>query len=307
MLALAASLALCAPGARAEEGRSHVENRCPRLSVAEYDELDARVLLLLKGEPRGRALPVVVCTAAGAYVEWSGQRYEIVGRASLVDEVVDLVDGVLHGDARGVDARPRRAEAGAVAAGGPTLERSEAPAAAPPQRERADPIALQAKDARGGGVSLAMQLDVPSRSIGPALGPVFDFATSVGPLLLGGREAIRFTTRPSQRLLSFMDLQGSIAYGAPFNPDRSWGVVTRFGAQWMVAYPDGNSSQASVVPIFDVGLRAAHAFGFVSVWLGFDVHFRLERLRLRSLGDEQSAEVSPSLTLGVAFVDWSRK
>jgi hypothetical protein len=44
----------------------------------------------------------------------------------------------------------------------------------------------------------------------------------------------------------------------------------------------------------------------VSLWLGLDVHFRLEPLRLHPRSGE-AAEVSPSLTLGVAFVDWSRK
>jgi hypothetical protein len=302
-LAAGACLALAPGVCRAEAG--HVDNRCPRLSPADYDELDARVLLLLKAEPDGRALPAVVCTGRRAYVEWNERRYEIVGRAPLVDEAVDIIEGLLHDDARRAEADPRAVEEGAVQAGQPMLERGAGAAPAPPAAtRRADPVAAHARDARGGGISLGMELDLPGASIGPAIGPAFDFGASVGPILLGGREAIRFTTSPSRRQLSFMDFQGSIAYGAPFNPDRFWGLVARFGAEWMIAYPEGNSSQANVVPMLDLGARAAHNFGLVSIWLGLDVHIRLEPLQLRS---HRTAGATPSFTLGVAFIDWSRK
>jgi hypothetical protein len=298
---------LCSRPAWAETG--HVENRCARLSQAEYEELDARVQLLLKGEVRSEAaLPAIVCGPDGAYVDWNGRRHDIVGRLPIVDEVVDIIEGVLHDEERRRDADPRTTEEGAVAAGQPMLERGAGSAPTPPSStRRADPVAVSPENARGGGISVGVEIDVPSKAIGPAIGPAFDFGASVGPLLIGGREAIRFTTSSAHRQLSFMDFQGSVAYGAPFNPDRRWGVVARFGAEWMIAYPEGNSSQATVVPIADLGLRAAHGIGSVSLWLGLDVHVRFEPLRLRSYDEVLTAQVSPSLTLGVAFVDWSRK
>jgi hypothetical protein len=286
-----------------------VENRCSRLSPSAYDELDARVLLLLQGEPsRAHELPAVVCDRAGDYVAWEGRKYDIVGRAPLVDEVVDIVEGVLHDDERRADADPRTTEEGAVAAGQPMLQRGSGVAPPPPSSlQRADPLALVPGDARGGGIAIGFETELPSSSIGLAMGPAFDFGACVGPLVLGGREAIRFTVKNGERQLSFMDFQASLGYGAPFNPDARFGVVTRFGAEWMVAYPEGNSGQAVVAPTIDLGVRAAHSFGLLSLWVGLDAHFRVSPLRLRAQGEVAAESVSGSFTLGAAFVDWSRK
>ena len=104
-----------------------------------------------------------------------------------------------------------------------------------------------------------------------------------------------------------MDFEGAIGYGAPFNPDKVLGVVARFGAEWMVAYPEGNSGQAAVVAVTDLGVRAAHGFGPVTVWFGADVHLRLATLSLRSRQPIVANDVGGSFSLGVALVDWSRK
>jgi hypothetical protein len=175
----------------------------------------------------------------------------------------------------------------------------------PPVRQPADRVALRAADARGGGITVGFEAELPSDTIALAVGPTFDFGTSVGPLTLGGREAFRFTV--ANRQVSFMDFEGELAYGAPLNPDKLFGAAARFGAEWMVAYPEGNSAQAAVVPIADVGLRLAHSFGLVGIWCGVDAHIRLATLSLRSRSPLVANDVSGSFTLGVAFVDWSRK
>ncbi len=284
----------------------HVQNRCPRLSRAAYDELDARILLLVESEGGSARLPAVVCTPDAAWVEWAGQRFPIVGRASLVDEVVDIVENQLHGAERKADADPKTTEASAVAAGQPMLQRGVGPPPAPPASvQPADPVALRAVDARGGGISTGFETELVSDELGLAIGPAFDFAGSVGPLLLGGREAFRFTSKGRQ--VVFMDFQGAVAYGAPFNPDARFGAVLRFGAEWMVAYPEGNSGQATVAPVADLGLRLAHSFGLVGLWFGVDARMRLSPLSLQSRGKLVANDVSGSFTIGVAFVDWSRK
>ena len=284
----------------------HVSNRCPRLGGAAYEELDARVLLLVEGEDGSSDLPTVVCTADKSWVEWRGQRFEILGRGSLVDEVVDIVEAQLHGAERRADADPKTTEASAVAAGQPMLERGGgAPPAPPAAVQRADPLALRATDARGGGISVGFETERVSSGIGLATGPAFDFASSVGPILLGGREAFRFTT--SGRQVVLMDFEGSAAYGAPFNPDARLGGVLRFGAEWMVAYPEGNSGQAIVAPVADLGFRLAHSFGLVGLWFGIDGRFRFQTLSLQSRGRLASDDLSASFTVGVDFVDWSRK
>ena len=303
-LAIAAATLLSAPPASAKGG--HVENRCPRLSAADYEELDARVLLLVESEGGSSDLPTVVCTPERAWVEWGGQRFDVLGRAALVDEVVDIVEAQLHGAERQADADPATAEASAVAAGEPMLQRGAGPAPTPPATSQpADPVAKRAVDARGGGISAGFESELVSDSIGVAIGPAFDFAASVGPILLGGREAFRFTTHGRQVVL--MDFEGALAYGAPFNPDARFGGVARLGAEWMVAYPEGNSGQAAVAPVAELGLRIAHSFGLVGLWFGIDGRMRLQGLNLQSRGKLATNDVTGSLTIGVVFVDWSRK
>jgi hypothetical protein len=285
---------------------AHVDNRCPKLSAAAYEELDARVLLLLKSEESARSLPAVVCSAEGSWVEWDGQRYEIVGRASIQDEVLDIVEAELHDAERNAAADPKTTEATAVASGQPMLERGSGRAPpAPAVRQPADRVAVRSADARGGGITLGTELELESETVGPSVGPVFDFGTSVGPLTLGGREAFRFTT--AKRQVSFMDFEGSVAYGAPLNPDKLYGAVVRFGAEWMVAYPEGNSAQAVVVPVTDVGLRLAHSWGLLGIWFGVDTHIRLAALQLRSRTPLIANDVGLSFSMGVSFIDWSRK
>jgi hypothetical protein len=292
-----------APGYAQSE---HVGDRCPRLSNAEYEELDARVLLLLKSEGGAERLPTVVCGDGGSWVAWHDRRFTILGRAPIADEVVDIIEAELQDTERRFAADARIGENGVAAAGVPVLQPSGAAAAAPAHGgRRADPIALRAADARGGGIALGLETELPSDSISTSMGPTFDFGTSVGPLILGGREAFRFSV--GGRSVSFMDFEGAVAYGAPFNPDAPLGAVVRFGAEWMVAYPEGNSAQAAVVPMVDCGIRAAHSFGLLGFWFGLDAHVRLADLSLRSRSPLIANAVGGSLTLGVSFVDWSRK
>lgn len=295
-------------GAAATAGATtaHVENRCPRLFEARYEELDARVQLLLRSAGGPRPLPAVVCTDEASWLEWEGRRYPILGRGTIEDEVVDIVEAELHDAERQAEADPRRVEDSAVAAGQPMLERGAGSApAAPASVTRADPVASRASDARGGGIAVGVETEIPSPSIGFAIGPAFDFATSVGPLMLGGREAFRVAS--GERQVLFMDFQATIGLGAPLNPDQPFGVVGRFGAEWMVAYPEGNSGQSAVVPIVDFGLRLAHQWRGVGFWLGPDVHLRLGTLTLRSSSTLTANDLGASFTLGMAFVDWSRK
>lgn len=124
-------------------------------------------------------------------------------------------------------------------------------------------------------------------------------------MLIGGRESIRFAL--SGRSVSFMDFQLLVGYGAPFDPGQRFGVVLRSGPEWMVAYPEGNSGQAAVVPVIDLGLRVAHHWGPIGLWVGIDARWRLARLALRARSDLVANDLSGSLTVGAAFVDWSRK
>jgi hypothetical protein len=288
------------------EARPRIDNRCQRLSTAEYEELDARVQLLLASEPAEHGAPAVVCSSEGAWVEWDGERFAIVGRGPIVDEVVDIVEAELHGAQRKAEADPKAAEDRAVASGTPMLEAGPGtPPPPPPTGQPADPRAQRASDARGGGVLLSIEAEVPSSSLPWAFGPAFDFGASLGPIILGGREAFRLTS--GERQVAFMDFEGSVAYGAPLNPDAILGAVLRFGAEWMVAYPQGNSGQAVVAPTIAVGGRIAKSFGAVGLWFGADARFRLSPLALHQREPVGANDIGGIFSLGASFVDWSRK
>jgi hypothetical protein len=300
----ALACALFAPDSQAAAAR--VENRCPRLTAAEYEELDARVQLLLKSEGEQRSPPAVVCSDAGTWVEWNGQRLRVLGRAAIVDEVVDIIEAQLHDAERKAEADPKTTESQAIADGEPMLEQgSETPPPAPSSGRPADPRATRAVDARGGGVAVAFEAEIPTKTFPWAVGPAFDFGTSAGPLLVGVREAFRSTT--SGRQIVFMDFEGAVSYGAPLNPDKVFGATLRFGGEWMVAYPQGNSGQSAVTPTIDLGLRLAHNFGLVGLWVGGDARIRLKQLSLFVRDKLVADDVGVSLSLGLAFVDWSRK
>ena len=280
---------------------AHVVNRCSRLTRDEYEELDARVLLLLKAESTARPLPAVVCNDQAAWVEWDNERYALAGRVSLVEEAVVAIETRLYGDAGA-----SRVEDEAIASGQPVL--GSGAGVAPPLPsvlQPADRVALRPADAKGGGIALGLETELASDTIAMSMGPAFDFAASVGPVLIGGRESIRFTL--AGRRVSFMDFQLLVGYGAPFDPSKRFGVALRGGPEWMVAYPEGNSGQAAVVPVVDLGVRVAHHWGPVGAWLGIDARWRLSPLSLRSRSDLVANDISGSLTVGAAFVDWSRK
>jgi hypothetical protein len=292
-----ALVALSPAAALAKAG--HVENRCPKLEPTQYEELDARVQLLFKAQGIARALPAIICTKDYSWVEWEGEKFDILGRGPIADEVVDILE-------RHLEPQDKNDEDSQTPAGQPALQRGSGSSPRPPPKvQRADPLALRPSDARGGGVTVGIETEIPSDTVGFATGPAFDFGSSVGPLLFGGREAFRVTV-PNNNLV-FMDFEGAVSYGAPLNPDALFGATLRFGAEWMVAYPEGNSGQAAVTPVVELGLRLGHSFGLVGLWFGLDARFRTTKLHLREEETFEANDVGASFTFGASLVDWSRK
>lgn len=289
-----AALAACLSARAAGAQPRHVENLCPRLSKEEYDELDARLQLLLGSEEPAGPLPAIICEGDRAWVQWRGQRLRILGRGTLVDEAVDVIEAQLHGADRGSAADARAMEDSAVAAGEPVLRDPTRPTRRPRSQGRA-----------GGGTAVGIETELPAASLPLMLGPAFSFAGSVGPIQVGGREAFRFSLGELNALL--MDFEGLIAYGAPIDFDKRFGVEARFGAEWLVLYPAGEYALATVAPIASVGLRAAENFGWLNLWIGVDARFRLSSLALPADGLVTAADVSTSFTIGAAYAVWTRK
>lgn len=280
-----------------------VENRCPRLSAAGYEELDARVQLLLKSEGQESQPLVVVCDAQAASVIWHGQRFELTGTGPIEDEVVAIVERELHREQQSAPPEPAPREHASAASARPPIDSGPPPK---PQPQPADPRAKRPQDARGGGVAGGVELEPQSTKMGVLVGPIFDFGTPIGPAMLNVREAFRLSgTSPT---IALVDLQAGVGIGAPFDPGSTFGVVARFGAEWMIAYSDGNSDQTSAVPKAALGFRVAQAFTQFSIWAGVDGQFRFGEQDLHtSEGVINAKEVTGTVTLGVAYIDWSRK
>ena len=259
---------------------AHVENRCPGLSPAVYDELDARLVLLLNSEGNSEALPSLVCTPQGSWLEWRGARFDLPGKAAIPDEALDIVEAQLR------TSEPERDTA-------PTADKDLVAASS---------VRASAQRSRGRGITLAFETEVPSATLATSVGPAFEFGADVGPLTLGLREAFRFTV--AGRQVSFMDFELVAGYGAPFKPARPWGAVARLGAEGMAAYPAGGAVRFAVVPVAGLGLRLAQGFGALHLWLGVDAWARLAPLALRLQSERVAArDVSGTLSVGFAYVD----
>ena len=231
--------------ARASGPLAQVENRCPRLQPAEFDELNARVMLRLTAAHDTRSPPSVGCNDAEAWVEWNGERFQTPGRGSIVDEVVEIIESALEAEeSKAAPPPPPPAPLGGEAEDGP-------PAADQPA---ADKSVRSVAPASGGGIAIALETELPSSTIGVSVGPTFDFGTSVGPFWVGARESFRFATSGPQ--VSFMDFEGLVGVGAPLRSDAPLGVVLRMGAACMVAYPKG-SALADFAPTVSLGVRGA--------------------------------------------------
>jgi hypothetical protein len=265
------------------QGRAHVQNRCETLDAAEYDELDARVLLWLSSARDRRAPPVVACDGARSWAEWAGRRWPLPRLAPWSDEVLDVLEA------------SRREDADVEA-----LARADTAPAAPSQV----PWQTRARRAQGGGIALGWEAELPLGGQFGSVGPSFDIAVSSGPLLLGVREAFRVALTGGEG--AFLDSQGLLAYGAPLRPRAPWGVALRFGVQCFVAGNATTSSLAECVPIAAGGARVALGVAAQELWLGVDLHARFSPLPLAAV-QSVSDGFGVSLTLGVAFVDWSRR
>jgi hypothetical protein len=254
----------------------HVVNDCPRLSATEYDELDARLLLLLQSAGRSGA-PRVICDEQGAKLEWQGERAVLPEQESLADEAVSALQAWLE---------PRR---GSIASE-PRFDDDSPVRVVRPKRTPSGPY----------GVALGFELEQATGTLKRSLGPVFDFGLPLGPLHLGSREVFRFTLGGQQA--SLLGVQALLAYGAPFDPAASWGAALRGGGECLVAYPSGGATQVACLPAFGGGLRVARSFGTLGLWMGADLNLRTAALRLDLYQERvETAPLSASLTLGVVI------
>lgn len=276
----------------APAGAVEVELRCPRLTPAELDELNARVRLRL-GVVSGSHPPLRVgCTQAAAWVEWKGRRFEVEGRVALVDELIELIEHALEPEP--AETAPEPVQAGPTPAELPPVDDARA------KGTNARPT----RAANWGGVALGLESELSSQQIGAALGPAFEEGANVGPVTLGARQAFRFSLTEPQ--VSFMDVEGLVGLGAPFQFAAPFGVSARFGVELMAAHPQGVRLLAAA-PLAGIGVRAARYFHGFGLWIGLDGRWRMTTLRVGEPDASVTASaLSASFSLGVSFLDTPR-
>jgi hypothetical protein len=293
---------------------------CTRLSTSQRDEVEARIRLLVGTARNAPATLAVVCDAKSAWIDWAGEKLPVAMRQPLTDEFLDVVEARLAVEpAPAPEAAAAKSDGNAVASASSVTWAGENAADPPPPAQTpapADsaeprPTAAEARKAakRGGGMALGIAFEPPAASIKPTAGPYIDYSVPLtapfifgSPLLFSGVQSGRFGSAGPYSIM-FLDFGGGFEVGAPLVPDARFGLVTRFEAEWMIAYPDGSSARAVFAPTATLGARVAHEIGWATLWTEVAGRARFSDLELRGAENISASRWAVQFTVGVAFLD----
>lgn len=288
---------------------------CPKLTGAQRDELEARIRLLVATTQRPPPRLALACDRKTAWVDWAGEQLPVRNRHPLTDEFLDVVEARLR-----AEPSPEPSE---ITSDGTTSSITwagenapePAPAEAAPRTTTDDqPPAAPADEARrgrptGGGMALGVSFEPPAASIEPAAGPYIEFAIPLtapvilgSPLMFSGVQSGRFGSAGPYSIM-LLDFGAGLALGAPLAPEARLGVVARFEAEWLIAYPDGTSARAVFAPTATLAGRVGHDIGWATLFTEISGRARLTELELRGSESIAAAPWSAQLTVGIAFLD----
>jgi hypothetical protein len=308
---------LAATGRVSAQDALEIEMLCPKLSDAQRDEVEARIRLLVGTAQRPPERLGVACDRDRAWVDWAGEKLPVRMRQPLADEILDVVEARLQ-------AEPP-VEASETSVDGTTSSitwAGEKAAAEAPSDENPQPVptgdspqpAIESSHQRrgkqlGGGMALGIAFEPPAASIEPAAGPYIEFAIPLtqpliagSPLLFSGMQSGRFASADPYSVM-LLDFGAGFALGAPLVPGARFGVVTRFEAEWLIAYPDGTSARAAFAPTATLGGRVAHELGWATLWTEIAGRWRMTELELRGGENIEAARWAVQFTAGLAFLD----
>jgi len=297
-VALAAVCVLSTHRAQAQR----VEHACPRLSEARWQELEARLRVLLGVHQRAELAVEVRCDETHAEVilseRGSPTRLALAPGDDIVEGTLALVEAELaRREAAASRAPPAPPEAPPPVANepkprdpGPSGERAppRAPVSAAAPRAVESPPDEPEPSAPGlsGGIGLGLGAETWGER--PAFGPRLHLALGHEALCAVAVESLSFGRLERHAALTFSTELGA-AWGAPYAYGRHLGAQVLLGYEWLSASEnDAAPSQTSGVWSVAFGGRAALPIQSVSLFVGPDLRVRI--------GDNQ---LGPPLSVGL--------
>jgi len=247
---------------------TEVAVRCKRLTPEQSDELIARIRLSIHSAER-ESQPErvsVECSANTTQVLWEVPPTELLE----VDEATGLVEGVLDAVERRLasSAPPREARPPPppTPAEQPDLTRPQRPPPVPPSERRKH---------RAGGLGMGGALEPMPESGQWSIGPRLDIGVGIGPGVALATEGFRLAVGGEHSAFIF-DVAIGGGWGAPFDPDRIFGVAALMGIEYFSATraDSGPNTQTLATASFTLGPRTALPVGPGVVWLGIDGRYR---------------------------------
>jgi hypothetical protein len=251
-----------------------IDVRCPRLPESSKSELEARAQLLLSSAKMSSASVTVECEADRMWLIWfDGRRLQIDTSSGMVEGSLDAIEDFLvmdrHPREAKREARPADSSTtAAAAADGPLL----APAPRSPLAESTpQPDDDKTRGLLEGGVVVSTLTEWWDGSMG--IGPRFEVGVRFGQnLALVLAEGARFGVGSSSETLA-LDLQGGVAFGAPYTTRTGLGFVLLGGAE-RVASNSAGAGWYAWRATGSLGLRFSGAVGSVDLWSGPEIIVR---------------------------------
>jgi hypothetical protein len=280
---------LAAPSALAQR----VTRECPQLSDARWQELEARlrVLLGVHGRPDlgvelrcGAAAPEVVLSDEGAVTRLPLENGELVEVTLAAVEAELARSRALPTDV--APETPETPDTPAAAPAPPRDARSASPRTATPKVSPPTPAARRPSPEResplpvlSGGIGLGLGVETWG-SEWPALGPRLHLALGHADVCVVAVEALGFGRLERHDALTFSTELGA-AWGAPYAPLRAFGAQLLLGHEWLSASENAAApTQTSGVWSVSLGARAAVPVAPVSFFVGPDFRVRLGKNEL---------------------------
>jgi hypothetical protein len=273
-----------------------IERDCSRLAVHQWEELEARLRVLLAGH-EAQALSVNLrcdeLSAAVALSDVAGTgELPIADAGDLVEGTLSVVEAELARRAAGPSSEPESAVGQGESQTKPaTLEHETPelgdPAPPTPAPANAAPRTESASTSLSGGIGLSLGAET-WRSATPALGPRLQIALGRGELCVVAVESLAFGRLEPYSALSFSTELG-LSWGAPFAAAMPLGAKVLVGYEWLsAAENEAAPAQTSGVMTIALGVQGALNAGPVSLWAGPDLRVRLAR-----------SELGPPLSVGL--------
>ncbi len=259
------------PGSASATG---IVTKCARLTPKQTSELEARAQLTLSTLQGTDGTIRIECDDWVSVLVWrNGDRRKIDEGNGLVEGALDAIEDQARALER--DRHSARLPSDAPLPPAPP-EPPPRPSPPPPDAPRPSappdaPLALappppSRTKAAEGGIGLGLTVE-RWRSADAAVGPRLDIALVILPnLAFVGSEGARFGTGANSMTV---DLQGGLAFGAPYGRRSGVGICLLGGAERLAAAPSNDTLWIWTGTV-SLGLRAALWVEHAELWIGID-------------------------------------